>query len=209
MQIISHLFKDIDPDFLAICKEKMAANQDPSHDWSHVEAVAKAALIISRHFQIPPTALILAAITHDTYSGIDRVNHHLLSAQWVREVLPSTKHAPWTYEVALCCEQHRASYKGEYTSELQEAFASADRGILHEDSIHDVVKRSYAFTKAKGATHEECLKTVVAHMAEKFGNKGYVKWPDMYMEVFQKEVAILKDAADSMTIEKVNSILEG
>ncbi len=201
------MFETIDNAFLETCQEKMAANKDPSHDWGHVKDVARAAFHMARYAGIELQPLLLAAISHDTYSGIDRVNHHLLSGAWVRENLPFTLHGEWTETVALCCEQHRASYRGEYTSIYQEAFASADRGMLKMDSINEIVKRSYNFSYARTGNHEQAVDQAAYHMPEKYGHNGYAKWPELYRKVFATELIALKDSADSMTVDRVNQIL--
>lgn len=202
------MFETIDSVFLETCMKKMAANQDPSHDWEHVKDVAKAAYRMAHHAGIQLQPLLLAAISHDTYSGIDRVNHHRLSGQWVREILPGTLHGPWTETVALCCEQHRASYQGEYTGIYQEAFASADRGLLTMTSIEKTVKRSYRYAFAKVNDHETAVQHVLGHMPEKYGSKGYAKWPNLYQAVFDKEIKMLQIEADNMTDQRVRFILE-
>lgn len=204
----SMLFKDIERTFLAHCKKLVDANQDPAHDWNHVIDVARAAKIISESEELPYIPLALAAISHDAYSGIDRKNHHLLSSKMVRQELSNTIHYRWTDEVALCCEQHRASYTGQYTGVLQEAFASADRGILHYDSISDIVTRSYKYSVSTGVDQKTAIEMVAKHMPEKFGHNGYAKWPDMYVRTFKYELERLKDAADSMTVSKVKEILK-
>lgn len=201
------LFKDLDRGFLQHCKKLVDLNKDPAHDWKHIIDVASAAMIIAENEELPYIPLALAAIAHDTYSGIDRVNHHLLSGELVRDKLKDTIHFRWTEEVALCCEQHRASYTGEYTGVLQEAFASADRGLLHDDSICDIVTRSFKYSVGTGADQETAIQMVVKHIPEKFGHKGYAKWPAMYVRTFQYELERLKDAADSITISKIKDIL--
>lgn len=201
------MFETVDNAFLEVCQAKMAANQDPSHDWGHVKDVAKAAFHMAKYAGIDLQPLLLAAISHDTYSGIDRLNHHLLSGAWVREAMPFTLHGEWTETVALCCEQHRASYRGEYTSIYQEAFASADRGMLKMDSINKIVKRSYDFAYARTGDHRQAVDKVVYHMPEKYGHNGYAKWPELYRNVFIAELAVLKDLADSMSPSYVNQIL--
>ena len=203
------MFETIDSAFLETCMRKMEQNQDPSHDWRHVRDVARAAYRVAHWAGIQLQPLLLAAVTHDTYSGIDRVNHHLLSGAWVREVLPSTFHGDWTETVALCCEQHRASYKGEYTGIYQEAFASADRGMLTMDSINDVIKRSHQYSSARTADPDEAIRMVVVHMPEKFGTKGYAKWPNLYRDVFSNELAALQVSADQVTEAQVRHILKG
>lgn len=203
------MFDEIDSSFLALCKQKMRENRDPAHDWGHVVYVAKTAQIIAKHMGLQELPLMLAAISHDTYSGIDRENHHLLSGKFVREVLPKGPHSKWSEVVALCCEQHRASYKGGYTHIYAEAFASADRGYITMDSIETILYRSYQFGLGKGLSVEEAIAAAVTHMPEKYGHEGYARWPSVYQSVFTKELHNLKTEADNMTLTRATRIIEG
>lgn len=204
----SDLFQNIDRDFLAKCKELMESNNDPTHDWEHAIDVARAANSIANDFDVPLTPLLLAAITHDAFSGIDRENHHLKAGEWVRLNLPDTVHAGWTEEVALCCEEHRASFTGEYSSIIQEAFASADRGPLHLNSIEDIISRSYLYaTKKLGNKHSDAVKLVKKHLADKFAKDGYSRYPGIYISIYENEINALHDAIDDISHEDIERIL--
>ena len=205
---VSDLFKDIDREFLVDCKLAMDNNNDPSHGWDHVVHVATEAHTFAQEYEVPLIPLILAAITHDTFSGLDRVNHHLRSGEWVRHRMPRTLHSGWTEEVAKCCEQHRASYTGEYSGVIQEAFASADRGILTDESYLSIVKRSYQYSlKKTQGDHAAAVAMVVKHMPEKFGSKGYTRYPGMYADYYSREIALIHSQADSATTQQVESII--
>lgn len=202
------LFSLVDPEMTKLAKAVYDASPDKSHNWSHIQDVAHACHLFAEKFALNLKPLLIAALWHDVFSHSHRRHHHLLAGDTVRRLTffldPDVRE-----QASLCCEQHRASYTGEYSGKLQEAFASADRGVLKFDSIKKVVQRSYDFTRSKGYSHEEAVTRVVEHMEDKYSHTGYAKWPLMYQEMFSAELQVLKDEATNMTEQKVLEILEG
>ena len=49
---------------------------------------------------------------------------------------------------------------------------------------------------------------VYEHMIDKYGSKGYAKYPDVYKEIFTKELEEFKKEVDNISIEKIQDIWE-
>lgn len=97
--------------------------------------------------------------------------------------------------IAKAAVEHRASYKGEYSSPTSEIVSSADRGAPcsdFKDFLERRVKRSmqYHLDNNKGATIEEAYNHAREHLKEKYGVDGYARYADFYKEVYKNELML-------------------
>jgi hypothetical protein len=100
--------------------------------------------------------------------------------------------------VAHAVLEHRGSFNGEFYSPLSEIISSADRGLPDLDFI---VIRSMKFNNKNA-------KDVYDHIKDKYGTKGYAKYPNVYQKIFGDELKSFKKLADELTVERVCEIWE-
>ena len=49
---------------------------------------------------------------------------------------------------------------------------------------------------------------VYEHIKDKYGSKGYAKYPEVYLEIFRDELEVFQHRADSITVDEVLGIWE-
>lgn len=200
------LFAGVHKSLLGLCFGMLEQN-DPGHQLPHIRAVVRNGLQIAEHYGIDPMPFKLAGVCHDIFSSVDRINHHILAGNWVRE---NFKHYPgfekYAELVARMCEEHRSSYKGLYSGLFEEAFAAADRGV---PTVEDSVVRSFNHHNASG---EGTLLTIVnnsiAHLQSKFGPNGYNRDNAVHREVFGDALERFKGTVMKLTSEQYIWILK-
>lgn len=160
---------------------------DKSHRINHADTVCELALKINASLDEPlkEELVILAAYYHDIHSQ-DRANHHTMAAKHVLETdetCLSILTEEERLQVSKAIAEHRASYKGTYSSLLSEVISSADRG--KPGQARDYLKRSYDYAKSElGLSEEEALHHSRIHIKEKFGSTGYAVFPAPYIAYF-------------------------
>lgn len=161
---------------------------DRGHRESHFKNVLDTGLFINRELTLgyDEKLIALVAYFHDLFSW-SRNNHHLLSAEWVRTTdhkLFASLSVVEREMVAQACAEHRASYKGEYSSGFSELMAAADRGMPNVDP-KDLLERAIKFRLDRlGISREEAYPEALAHVVEKYGRGGYARRPALYMRAF-------------------------
>lgn len=182
---------------------------DDAHQIDHVRAVCNRALCINAAYRLgyDPFMIIAAALYHDLFTRF-RDNHHYLAEAHIL----TSKH--WSLRrfddeqrvlIGKACLQHRASWKGEYSSLLSELIATADRGS--PSNLTEMVTRCYQYGRSNlGNTHEEALERILPHLRDKFSRTGYQKLPPLYMRVYGSKLAALWDAIESDSIDVVGII---
>jgi len=170
---------------------------DKAHQIDHVLIVKNEALLLNKTLGVgvPESEIIIAALTHDIFSSLNRAMHHKLARDYVMARsniwLTSLSHES-IESIADAVYWHRASLRPkERLHGVARLVRLADRG---KPILKDMVKRSYAFTTAK-ATENPQLE-VVKHMKDKFGRNGYTSYDEDYITVYEdalKEVWIQID----------------
>jgi HD superfamily phosphodiesterase len=172
---------------------------DEAHLINHADDVCDLALEINK--ECNEKLIILSAYIHDIFNAKDRKNHNKLAYNYVLEAKDSLLQNLTNKErllVAHAVLEHRASYKGEYFSKLSKIISSADRG---KPDIKAVVIRSMKYNHADA-------QNVYKHIKDKYARNGYAKYPDIYKELFGKELKKFKSDADNITVEKILKIWE-
>ena len=173
---------------------------DPAHLIDHADSVCDLALHINK--ECNEHLVILAAYMHDMFNATNRPIHNELAYEYVLKAedkfLQKLSEAE-ILEVAHAVLEHRASFKGEFYSPLSAIISSADRGLPDLDFI---VRRSMKFNKGNA-------EDVYSHIRSKYGVKGYANYPNVYQEIFEKELALFRKLADELTLEKVLEIWKG
>ena len=203
-------------DFIKILKEEYDKElnsfykKDSSHGWNHIEVVAKNVLEINRKMALGLNEehLVLAALFHDIYSDIDRENHHTLAADWFTKFMIKQDKYSTTdiIEMALAIKEHRASYKGEYSSLLSEVLAAADRGAPNLNSFI-IRSAKYHLEREPNSYLKTIVENVYKHMLEKFSRKGYMKYNSIYSSFYGEEIYNMYAAIDNLSIDKVLKIV--
>lgn len=168
---------------------------DPAHREDHFREVLDNALRGYATLMDGPASsrvaymLVAAAYLHDLFAW-SRINHHTLSAEYVRsgdcELLADFT-ADEREQVALMCEQHRASFKGKFSGFYAELFNAADMG---PPNLKEDLTRAYKYAKAKAPErdHDYWVAVTHGHIVDKFGRNGYAKRGQLYMEVYGKNL---------------------
>ncbi|MFI3256159.1 MAG: hypothetical protein R3Y52_01790 [Psittacicella sp.] len=185
-ELYSYIRINIDPIY-----EKYA---DPIHGINHVHDVLNLSFEILQDESSASAykIIMIGSLCHDIYAGKDRKNHHLLAYEYVLNNL-APKEFLTIKEITIAaqvCLEHRASYKGEFSSIYSEIVSSADRG--EPKDMLRLLKKSIIYHKYHFHTNRiNTLKGAVEHIFEKNSRTGYAKYPDIYKKYY------------SQTLEKV------
>lgn len=163
---------------------------DEAHRLKHFGNVEGCALIINDRadLQFDHVMITYAAFFHDLFAW-SRYNHHEMSSHWVLTTdypLISFLPAGDKKMLADACLQHRASFKGEFSSKFSELINAADREI--PGNVPAMIERAVQYRMARGFTREESLGPAVAHIVDKFSANGYARYPQIYLDVFGDEL---------------------
>lgn len=202
---------------LVMLYEPFYATNDPAHRIGHVRGVTDLALELNDKFNLGQNrlAIVAAGLTHDLFNN-NRKEHHNLAAEYILHnciewlQMFSDKRRSL---IAAAVREHRASYKGEYSTLLSELIATADRGA---PNYEQTVMRSYGYTLHQIKSTEDVDGAVInllpvaanvcAHLVDKFGVNGYCKYPPLYSLVFKDDLLAYQEKCDNTTVEDVLTI---
>lgn len=182
---------------------------DTAHHIDHVKAVCNRALCINAAYRLgyDPFMIIAAALYHDLFTRF-RDNHHYLAEVHIL----TSKH--WSLRrfddeqrvlIGKACLEHRASWKGGYSSTLSELIATADRGS--PNNLTEMVTRCYSYGISKlKQTPQEALDRVLPHLREKYSRTGYQKLSSLYMRVYGSKLEAMWDVIETGNIDVVGII---
>lgn len=179
---------------------------DRAHRVEHFREVLDTGLVIAERvgFNLnegEQLALVAAAYLHDLFAW-SRPNHHLLSKEFVmgsehpmlQRLTDIDINLPAL--VANACDEHRASYKGVFSSKFSELVNSSDRGLPTNPKV--LLERAIQYRTAYSSS--ESRDVIIAeskkHIFDKFGTKGYARYPDMYRDAFGTELDIQQRYVD-------------
>ena len=161
---------------------------DGAHDDTHARMVIKNSEYIAinmmkdEKIEIDMNMVKVIAAMHDLGLAYDRETHHIKSGEIVRESKELRKF--FTEEqielIAKSVEEHRASYKGEYTSVYSKIVSDADR----MNDINTMISRTYKWNRKHypDLNDKELYNEVIQHLQDKFGEKGYARFNTPYAE---------------------------
>lgn len=198
-------------------------HNDIAHQIDHIDTVVNNVIDICQRIPVEPaemTCAIIAAYYHDICCQDSREFHHSLAAitvhrEWFHLValLPKRLHASYLHNYDYCklianaCFEHRASFKGLYTSVVSEIVACADRGRPVTDAT--LYRRSYLYGRCNAAlNHDDACKYAIEHIRDKYGNKGYVKYPELYMTLYADELAEQRAWVERATMKDIAEVAE-
>ena len=192
---------------------KFYTEENNSHGMDHVRGVYDLAkkMVETLNLNVGQDELLIACYLHDIYSSIDRENHHEKGENHIWEYrgyhyFLKDMDNDVIVRIAKAIAEHRASYKGEYWSELSEVLSAADRGAL---STHDTIRRSFAYTMEKNPDMkiQEVLLNVWRHMKGKFGSKGYARYNNVFKNYFKEELEFYQKFMDDLTLDETEYII--
>lgn len=232
---LKKLFQGID-----FFKEYYSAN-DETHDIYHVIDVTIRALRMNSVLKLGVTKekIIVAGLAHDMFSVIDRAEHHKRGFMWiyVKKGLPILNFdkfkAKDKYEIARAVHEHRASYRGDYTTVLSELISAADRD---KPDLETILTRVYKCAKDefnifeidKGKeipdievaagnlrdiakviynTHELPVYKTYVHIIEKYHEKGYARRNHLYDAYYGKQQQVFLKQINELTIDHLTNRL--
>ena len=161
---------------------------DGAHDDAHARMVIKnseyiaANMMKDEKIQLDMRMVKVIAAMHDLGLAYDRETHHTKSGEIVRKEKELRKF--FSEEqielIAKSVEEHRASYKGEYTSVYSKIVSDADR----MNDINTMIERTYKWNRKHypDKNDKEIYDEVISHLQDKYGEKGYVRFNTKYAE---------------------------
>ena len=181
---------------------------DPAHRMEHVIEVTERALDYNAKLGLglDTDMITIVGLLHDRFN-LDRDIHHTLCGMYLRYSPLDYMDKYTQHERDLmgeAVEQHRASYKGKYSSTLSEVLASADRG---EPILGKNLKRAYQYAYSQSGDHDTAVEQTIAHMRDKFGTKGYCKYPPMYVKYWGEMLTAYKTQCDNVNTTMVENVI--
>lgn len=169
---------------------------DRAHGKEHISQVIEHATAMTKEMKLDENIAVVAATFHDIglmWGDCTRENHHINSGRFIEENYEVFKCYFTDREIAkikAAVEEHRASYKGEYSSIYSVIVSDADRSV----DIITMISRSYLYNKDHGTPEDKLYTEVYNHLKEKYGNNGRVKLHLPYAkEILQASRKIIAD----------------
>jgi len=157
---------------------------DAAHNLEHVREVLERMLSMRKKL-FPDNSEVdklipLAAYIHDLKCHIDRKNHHLLSAEYIRV---NRKLDPFLKELSMeeimilidAIESHRASDKRDKKTILSKLLYAADKD---EPNLIVIFNRAYSYDPSRP------IEKIIEHMKDKFSKNGYLEYDDTYINFY-------------------------
>ena len=179
-------------------------DNDAAHRMDHCEEVVSNIDYVCRSIAVTPYVhrlATIAAYAHDVHSD-QRKNHHTLAGEWV---LNQSEYLQDLFDIdeadvktiAKACEEHRASYNGEYSNLVSEILSAADRGPVKP--LFVILRRSYAYATGKlGKTSPDAKVHAMEHMKDKFGRDGYAVRNEVWYKAYGRGLEDLYKEIDNI-----------
>lgn len=178
---------------------------DPAHRVGHFEEVRRTAVEINKRLELGfnDPQITFAAYFHDLFAW-SRENHHILSHAFVMttedplfDIFSEEDRA----ELALACKEHRASYRGEFSSRFSELINAADRERPSGPLL--ILKRALQYRQDRDHNNvDEVIDDAIAHVKDKYGTGGYARYPELYLAAFGNELRTQQAGIDALTADE-------
>ena len=187
--------------------------ESSSHGWNHVDEVYSTAMEMNDELRLGLNhdMIFLACYLHDMFQKDYREAHHLKGFAWVLENYKNWEWLSWMHEeeikeLAYAIKEHRASYDGEYYSNLSILLSAADRGKL--DRTETIIRSfKYNCEKHPELLFKDNIRNVYQHMKDKFSSKGYARYNDIYKEFYKDDLAKFQSYFDTITYSEIEDII--
>ena len=190
---------------------------DPAHRLEHLDTVFENSLVIKKKAEnqgivldVDMCEIFLVAYFHDLFSRYRNV-HHQLAGQFIHStdcplvstLCISSAKINCRSRVVAACMEHRASHKGEYSSDLSVLMAAADQGYPKQqpDDVNQMLARSMRYTRSKMSddTEPNVIRNIsITHIKDKFGRKGYAVKNELIKELYAAELEKRYQAIDAL-----------
>lgn len=198
--------ENLDKLILSVYHNDEVGNKN-SHGTGHIYDVVEQSLNIMKKNNISKDLLntvLLSAVLHDCTRDVDKEKHESSAEIFIKELGKINKtfnqfmiNSKTNYKLVLnAIREHRASYKGEFSSIVSEIISSADRG--NPESLDYKIERSFNYAKEHGKNSKEAWIHAIDHMKEKFGRNGYQKLPKLYIDFYKDEIEELWNKIDNL-----------
>lgn len=196
---------------------------DSAHSVEHLEDVLSTAVTILERIAYKTISVedrvsaFVAILFHDVTATTDRDNHQNSGAEafdrimntvvrqsrnrLVRDAAVAGRYNIDISKAKAAIREHRASYKGDFTSIVSEIVSGADRGIPQptEENVKHKIAKSYRYHIEKlHESEDESRINSLIHIKEKYGTKGYAKYPDIYEKAFKDELGAFRRLVDEI-----------
>lgn len=150
---------------------------DEAHNVEHVSRVIEVSLLLAEEYGVNPIMCYTIAAYHDIGLPLGREEHHLTSAQILREDKALRN---WCSEetiriMAEAIEDHRASAENPPRSIYGAIVAEADRDLRPEVPLRRAIQ--YGLNKYPNESYEFHRERAFDHLVRKYGPEGYLKLP--------------------------------
>ena len=179
-----------------------------SHGLNHIENNLNMAEKMLAFAKEQFTDQIYAAIVfHD--SGLEKYGreiHEVHSAEIAKRELKDLFNSKDLFLIAAAIREHRASFKGTFTSMLSDICSSADRNAPNFEAS---VARSFLYTSEhhpEFSFGEKC-ETVAMHLKKKYGSNGYARFPIYYSRYYGKDLTNYRRKMDGLNATVVEGIV--
>lgn len=182
----------------------MYSINDKAHQIDHVIDVCDRALRLNQDFTLglDPRMIVISALCHDLFTW-SRNNHHYLAKEYLLSLNESwimSYDSEQVLQMANAAYEHRASWKGGYSSLLSELIATADRG--EPGNIEEKIRRCYLYGVDKlKETPAVAIARVIPHLLEKYCEAGYGNNPPLYYRVYGEKLEQMKQEILALTPE--------
>lgn len=170
-----------------------------SHGLNHLYEVYDFAMNLNEIYDLNENEILYSVLFHDMFQKEDRENHHQLAHDWLMktDLIPFDDLGMDRERVALATLEHRASYKGSYSTRLSELITTADKGI---PNINDIVLRSFLYSKERNpkADDQELIQMVISHLVKKYGKNGYLKYNNIVAKMYKFRIDELHTIVDEI-----------
>ena len=150
---------------------------DQAHTYEHVYDVVTEANILSNGDR----DAVIAAFMHDITRSEDPENHHASGAVLAMALLEGYGIECDREAVYYAIYEHRNSYKGEYSSEVSQCVAAADRGI---PDANKALVRSYQYARGLGKDHASAVYHAWDHIRYRYLGTE-LKVPEFYLQYYK------------------------
>lgn len=186
--------------------------QEGSHGWNHIEDVRnRAKAMVSNAGEKWTPEMEAAVLFHDSGLYPNGINapevrdlHESRGAAVARKVLKDRFSPKALNNIANAINEHRASYKGEFTSPISDLVSSADRTA---PDIKKLINRSYAYGKEHGFSEARAYRNILECLKEKYGTGGYARYPKHYTEYYGDAIKDVRDSVDKLSISTIKKVL--
>lgn len=174
------------------------------HGYEHiVEVIKNGETLLNRELNLNE---FLALVFHDIGNIYSRESHEEIGAISCKLLLSNFLTKEDIENISQSIRKHRGSYTGNFQNELEELVSSADRG--RPQALDKHIRRSYNFAiNKKGISHEDAIYHALIHIKNKYGENGYAKFPNLYLNFYKNELISFQKDIANLTLDDVKLII--